>query len=98
MLRVIAKKTLRLFWENHKDCEEQVKTWYNEISKAFWNSLNELKNDYPSTSILENSRVVFNIKCNNYRLIVKISYEYQIIWIKFIGSHVEYDKTELVKS
>jgi len=91
-VRIIAKKTLRLFWENHKDCEEQLKIWYNETSKIFWNNPNELKKDYPSASILENNRVVFNIKGNNYRLIVKINYEYQIIWIRFIGTYAEYDK------
>jgi len=72
-VRIIAKKTLRLFWENHKDCEEQLKTWYNETSKISWNNPNELKTDYPSASILDNNRVVFNIKGNNYRLIVKIN-------------------------
>ena len=91
-MRIIAKKTLRLFWENHKDCEEQLKTWYNETSKISWNNPNELKKDYPSASILENNRVVFNIKGNNYRLVVKINYEYQIIWIRFVGTHAEYDK------
>ena len=60
-------------------------------SNAFINP-NELKKEYPSASILEDNRIVFNIKGNNYRLIVKINYEYKIIWIRFIGTHGEYDK------
>lgn len=91
-MRIIAKGTLRKFWTDHKDCEEQLKSWYNEVSKTNWNSPHELKKEYPSASILEDNRIVFNIKGNNYRLIVKINYEYKIIWIKFIGTHSEYDK------
>ncbi len=91
-MRIIAKATLKKFWINHKDCEEQLKSWYNEVSKTNWNNPNELKKEYPSASILENNRIVFNIKGNNYRLIVKINYEYKIMWIRFIGTHGEYDK------
>jgi len=91
-VRIVAKGTLRTFWTKHKDCEEQLKSWYNEVSKTNWNNPNELKKEYPSASILEDNRIVFNIKGNNYRLIVKINYEYKILWIKFIGTHGEYDK------
>ena len=91
-LRVIARKTLRDFWEKHADCEQQLKTWYQETEKAGWKSLNELKKEYPNASILADNRVVFNIKGNNYRLIVKFSFDYQMAWIRFIGTHTEYDK------
>lgn len=91
-MRVIAKRTLREFWEKHADCEEQLKSWYHEVDSAFWKSPNEIKRDYPSASILADNRVVFNIKGNNYRLIVKINYEYGLVWIRFIGTHAEYDK------
>lgn len=91
-LRVIAKKILRDFWESHADCEQQLKAWFYETSKAEWKNPNEIKQEYPSASILNDSRVVFNIKGNNYRLIVKINYDYQMIWIRFIGTHSEYDK------
>jgi len=91
-LRVIAKKILRDFWEVHTDCEQQLKSWFQETSKAEWKSPNEIKNEYPSASILNNNRVVFNIKGNNYRLIVKINFDYQMVWIRFIGTHAEYDK------
>ena len=91
-MRVIAKKILREFWEKHNDCEQQLKAWYQEVEKAKWNNLNELKLEYPNASILENNRVCFNIKGNNYRLIVKINFPYQMVWIRFIGTHAEYDK------
>jgi len=91
-VRIVAKGTLRNFWTKHKDCEEQLKSWYNEVNKTDWDNPNELKNEYPSASILEDNRIVFNIKGNNYRLIVKINYEYKIMRIRFIGTHGEYDK------
>ena len=96
-MRVIAKSTLRDFWILHKDCEEQLKSWNNEAEKSNWISPNEIKSDYPSASILQDNRVVFNIKGNLYRLIVKINYKYGIIWIRFIGTHGEYDKIDAVK-
>lgn len=91
-LRVIAKKILRDFWETHADCEQQLKSWFQETSKSEWKNPNEIKKEYPSASILNDNRVVFNIKGNNYRLIVKINFDYQMVWIRFIGTHAEYDK------
>lgn len=91
-MRVVAKKILRDFWEVHRDCEQQLTAWFQETSKALWKNPNEIKQEYPSASILNNNRVVFNIKGNKYRLIVKVNYEYQMIWIRFIVTHTEYDK------
>jgi mRNA interferase HigB len=91
-LRIIAKKTLRDFWEIHPDSEQQLKSWYQETLKAVWEGPNQIKLEYPSASFLVDNRVVFNIKGNHYRLIVKINYDYQMIWIRFVGTHAEYDK------
>ncbi|MBC7525035.1 MAG: type II toxin-antitoxin system HigB family toxin [Flavobacterium sp.] len=91
-MRVVAKKILRGFWEKHEDCEQLLKAWFREAEKAELENQNQIKKEYPSASILNDNRVDFNIKGNNYRLIVKISYEYQIVWIRFIGTHAEYDK------
>ena len=96
-MRVIAKRTLREFWEKHVDCEQSLKSWYREAERANWQNMNELKAEYPSASILQDSRIVFNIKGNHYRLIVKINFEYQICWIRFIGTHAEYDKIDANK-
>ena len=91
-MRVIAKKILKEFWEKHNDCEQQLKAWFQEASKAEWTTPNEIKSDYPSASIVGNDRIVFNIKGNAYRLIVKINFDYQMVLIRFIGTHAEYDK------
>ncbi|MDF2456842.1 MAG: addiction module toxin RelE [Cytophagaceae bacterium] len=93
-MRVIAKKTLRDFWEKHEDCEEQLKSWYHEAENALWTSPHQIKKQYPSASILADNRVVFNIKGNKYRLIVRINYDYGILWIRFIGTHAAYDKID----
>lgn len=93
-LRIIAKKILRDFWERHVDIEQQLKAWYQETSKAKWSNPNKIKKEYPSASFLPGNRVVFNIKGSHYRLIVKISSDYQMIWIRFIGTHDEYDKID----
>ena len=79
-------------WEKHSDSHQQLKAWFQEANKAEWKSPNEVKAEYPSASILTNNRIVFNIKGNNYRLIVKVNYDYQMLWIRFIGTHAEYDK------
>lgn len=91
-MRIIAKKTLRDFWEKHADCEQQLKSWFQEADEAKWESPNAIKVNYPSASILADNRVVFNIKGNKYRLIVKINYDYQMVWIRFVGTHAEYNK------
>ena len=92
ILRVIAKKTLRDFWENHADCKQQLTAWFQETSRSDWKSPADIKREYPGASILPDNRVVFNIKGNNYRLIVKISYTHEMVWVRFVGTHAEYDK------
>jgi mRNA interferase HigB len=96
-LRVIAKKILREFWTKHPDCEQQLKSWNREAETSGWKNSNGIKKEYPSASILGKNRVVFNIKGNNYRLIVKINFQYQMMWIRFIGTHKEYDKIDANK-
>lgn len=96
-MRVIAKKILRGFWQKHSDCEQQLKAWFQEASKSEWQNTKDIKIEYPSASFLSNNRVVFNIKGNHYRLVVKINYDYQMVWIRFIGTHGEYDKIDATK-
>ena len=78
---------LREFWEKHSDCEQQLKSWYQEAETAEWENLNELKTEYPTASILEDNRVCFNIKGNKYRLITKINFNYQMILQTHILPH-----------
>ena len=96
-MRVIAKKILREFWKKHNDSEEQLKTWYKEASKAKWTKPLDVKEEYTKASILKGGRMVFNISGNKYRLIVDINYKRQWVFIRFIGSHDEYDKIDANK-
>lgn len=96
-MKIIAKKILREFWQKHQDCKQQLKSWFQETSKVEWKSTKDIKKEYPSTSFLADNRVIFDIKENHYRLIVKINYDYQIVWIRFIGTHDEYDKIDATK-
>ena len=96
-MRIIAKKTLREFWTKHSDCEQQLKSWYREAELSEWKSNHEIKIEYPTASILGGNRIVFNIKGNKYRLIIKINFEYQMIWIRFVGTHKEYDRIDANK-
>lgn len=94
MKRIIAKRVLREFWEKHADSEQHLKTWFETAKKSNWTSPNEIKQTYISASVLKDSRVVFNIKGNSYRLIVKFNFERQWAFIRFIGTHAEYDKVD----
>ncbi|HEY9900182.1 MAG TPA: type II toxin-antitoxin system HigB family toxin [Pantanalinema sp.] len=99
-MRVIARKTLSSYLESragHKDypaLKSALTAWFQEASKAEWKDSAALKAQYASASIVSNDRVVFNIKGNSYRLIVAIDYTRQVIFIKWVGSHREYDKID----
>jgi len=93
-MRVIAVSTLRQFWEIHPAAEQPLKAWFNEATQAKWAQPADLKAQYRSASVLKNRRVVFNIKGNDYRLIVAIAYKLGVVYIKFIGTHAEYDKID----
>lgn len=96
-MRIISKKILRDFWMKHADSEQQLKAWYQSTGNEIWKSPKDIKKEYPSASFLMNNRVVFNIKGNKYRLIVRINYDYQMVWIRFVGTHAEYDKIDATK-
>lgn len=91
-MRIIAISTLKAFWERHKDAEEPLKAWYHEAKAADWATAHQVKAMYRTASVLGNNRVVFNIAGNTYRLIVKFNYPYRIGFIRFIGTHAEYDR------
>jgi mRNA interferase HigB len=93
-MRVIAVSTLRAFWERHPDAEQPLKAWYEEATHATWTQPADIKARYRSASVLKNRRVVFNIKGNDYRLIAAIAYKLQIVYVKFVGTHEEYDAVD----
>jgi mRNA interferase HigB len=93
-MRVIAVSTLRAFWERYPDAEPPLKAWYEEATGASWSQPADIKAQYRSASVLKNRRLVFNIKGNDYRLIVAIAYKLQIVYVKFVGTHQEYDAVD----
>jgi mRNA interferase HigB len=90
-------KTLREFYLKHPDSEGSLKAWYKEAIHAQWNSPPDIKRKFANASIIADNRIVFNIKGNKYRLIVKFNYKYGWAWIRFIGTHAQYDKTDAAK-
>lgn len=99
MKNIIALKALREHWEKpgREDSEEPLKSWYQEAKQSNWQNPNELKQQYRNASIVGDNRVVFNIYGNKYRLVVKINYETQWVFIRFVGTHKEYDKIDVTK-
>ncbi|HHN48843.1 MAG TPA: type II toxin-antitoxin system HigB family toxin [Bacteroidales bacterium] len=93
-MRIIAFRTLREFWEKpeYADSEISLRSWYHEAKNACWSGPGDLKQQYRNASIVGDGRVVFNIKGNTYRLVVSIDFEFQAIFIRFIGTHKQYNK------
>lgn len=93
-MRIIAISHLKAFWERYPDSEHPLRAWVDEASKATWASPEAIKAQFGSASILKGRRVVFNIKGNDYRLVVAIAYRYGAVYIKYVGTHREYDKID----
>lgn len=96
-MRLISRKKLIEFWMEYVDSKEQLQAWAFEVEHAEWKTPNDVKARYGTADILRNNRVVFNIKGNHYRLVVKIEYKIKIVFIRFIGTHKEYDKIDAEK-
>jgi len=93
-MRIIARKTLRDFYEKHAASKASLEAWFHEALESRWEGPLDIKRDFPSADILQGNRVIFNIKGNTYRLIVKIHYNTGIVFIRFVGTHAEYDKID----
>jgi mRNA interferase HigB len=93
-MRVIAKTALRRFWEGQPSAEQPLRAWHAEAKAAAWKTPADVKAKYRSASILQGGRVVFNIGGNKYRLVVKVNYSFQIIYVRFLGTHQEYDRID----
>lgn len=94
-MRIIATKTLVLMSENYSDIGGQIQAWAEEMEKEKFSTPNELKEKYKNASIINSKRVVFNIKGNDYRLVVDIEYKLKIVFIIWLGTHKEYDKLDI---
>jgi mRNA interferase HigB len=90
-MRIIAISHLRMFWQKFPDAEQALKSWVDEVRHATWNRPADIKDQYRNASFLKNRRVVFNIKGNDYRLVVSVAYRFQAVYVKFVGTHAAYD-------
>lgn len=93
-MRLIAKKALKNFWRRHPGAKSALKAWHAEAKHASWSSPADVKALYGTASILQDGRVVFNIAGNKYRLVVWINYEFFTIYVRFLGTHKEYDEID----
>jgi mRNA interferase HigB len=90
-MHVISRKTLKTFWEVQRRAEKPLRAWFYEAKVAHWKNYQDIKQNFPSADVLPGNRVIFDIKGNDYRLIVKIHYNTGIVYIRFVGTHGEYD-------
>ena len=97
-MRVIAVSTLKAFWSQPecRDAEMPLRSWLEEVRDASWMQPADIKAQFGSASILKNRRVVFNIKGNDYRLVVAVAYRFQSVYIKFVGTHAQYDAVDVL--
>ena len=99
-MRIIAKRTLRQFWEDHPrgaEAKAALQVWHSATAAADWATPADVKQSYGDASVLKGSRVVFNIAGNKFRLVVRINYPYRIVYIRFVGTHEEYDDIDAEK-
>lgn len=93
-MRIIALRALRDFWHRHPDAEIPLRSWYAAASRAEWRNPAEVKAAYRNASVVANNRVVFNVKGNDYRLVVAVHYNRGLMFIRFVGTHRDYDKID----
>ncbi len=97
-MRIVTFKRIQEFSEKHADAETPLRFWYSVTSKKDWESLNDIKKDFNSVDYVGNHRFVFNIKGNSYRLVAIISFSAKKVYIRFIGTHSEYDKIKDIQT
>lgn len=91
-MRIIARRTLKEFWLSHPDSEQPLKAWFHEAKISNWKSFQDIKTQFPTADVRPRNRAIFNIRGNRFRLIVKIHYNTGIIFIRFVGTHSDYDR------
>ena len=94
-MRIISKRALRACWERYPDAENPLLAWYREVTREDWDTPAKVKAKYSNASIVGDNRVVFNIKGNAYRLVAKINYPKRIVYVRFAGTHAEYDEVDV---
>src|SRR5580698_2622421 len=101
LMRIIARKTLKAFIDSLLGSKDQtavrsaLDSWFHEVQNSDWHTPSDVKKSYANASVVGNDRVVFNIKGNAYRLVVAVDYRRQVVFIKWLGSHAEYDRIDV---
>jgi len=93
-MRVIALRTLQAFWEQHPEAQDALMAWYQDVKRAQWRTPADIKQIYRNASVISHNRVVFNVKGNQYRVVVAVQYQQAIVYIRLVGTHREYDKID----
>ncbi len=93
-MRIITRSTLKSFWEKHADAEVPLKTWYKIVEHAAWRDTHDVKEIFSTASVVGENRIVFNIKGNKYRILVYAVFKYKKFFIRFVGTHQQYDRID----
>lgn len=91
-MRLLTLRTVKMFWGKHADARIALQVWVKTVEKEQWACFNDVRKTFRSADVLPENRVVFNIKGNEYRIVVKIHYNTKFMYVRFIGTHAEYDK------
>ena len=94
-MRIISRRILREFWVKHPDATTALQTWFHDVDRARWSSPTDIKENYRNASIVANNRAVFNIKGNRYYLVVVVIYQYDMVYIRFVGTHEQYEQIDV---
>ncbi len=93
-MRIISRKTLRAFQIRHPRARQPLDDWYRLVESSVWETPADVKKGFRSADFLPDNRIVFNIAGNEYRLVVKVEYRFQTVYIRFVGTHTDYDKID----
>jgi mRNA interferase HigB len=94
-MRVISRRALREFWQAHRDAEQPLRAWYEEARTAAWKTPADIRAHYRTASFVGSNRVIFNIAGNKYRLVVVVRYRIQRVYVRFVGTHRQYDRVDV---
>lgn len=93
-MRIISRRILHECWEKHPDASVPLQTWFHDVERPTWESPIDIKKNYRNANFIANNRVVFNIEGNHYRLVTVVVYQYGVVYVRFVGTHAEYDQID----
>lgn len=96
-MRIIAHRTLVLFYTKHSSAKSALEEWYTKVSKANWETFADIKKDFNSVDSIGDQRYIFNIKGNDYRLVAVVKFRIKMVYIRYVGTHKDYDKIDCTK-